>query len=445
MVGKKRNTTDLGENQLHFIRNELDIFQTQGHDMSVVSSHATDYFPTTPLTDPLAPITFNIMGTNEHYIDLSKTRLYMRMRLTQNDGSAMVAADIAVPVNNILHSAFSQCTVWLNEQQITPTSMYYAYRAYLERLLCTSKEFNKTQAALAGYFKEKDPTSVDEAGGDSFQTRWEWTTLSAVFEVIGRLHSDIFASGCFLPPGVNIRIALTRSPDVFAIRAKVATKTYKLNIIEAKLEVEKVKIQPTVALSHIKMWEAGHVANLPLNRVDIKSYGLPVGTLSSVNENLIMGELPTRMVIAIVATANVIGSIGTNPFFFHHNNLKNISVSINSDVNETRDLELNFTTSTLRIKEAVHNLYRSLGIDNQDCAIDFTEDDFKNGRALYAYDLTSTGEAIPAPRHGNIKIELKFSVATASALTVLVYTETPSVLHIDKTKKAYFSNIAPQV
>lgn len=444
MGGKKRIVEEQIEVPLNFIRSELDIFQKQGTDMSVVSSHSTDYFPSSPLTDSLAPITFNVMGTNEHYIDLSKTRLYMRMKVTKADGTALGATDFTVPANNICHSAFNQCTVWLNDQQITPTSMFYAYRAYLERLLCTSKEFNKTQAALAGYYKETDPANKDQTKEDSFKKRFDISALSAVFEVLGRIHADIFCSGTFLPPGVDMRIALTRAPDAFALVAAGTTTAFKLNILEAKLQVTRCKIQPAVALSHIKMWESGQVANMYLNRVDVRSYGLATGTLSNVNENLIVGELPSRMVIALVATQSMIGSMATNPFIFAGNSLSNISVSINSDVNETRDLEVNFTAATKRTKEAVHNLYRSLGIDNQDCAIDLSEEDFVNGRALYVYDLAPAGEAIPAARHGSVKIELKFSTATTAPVTVLVYTETPSVLHIDKNKKVYYSNLAPQ-
>lgn len=440
MVGKRATFESMAD-PVHIIRSELDLFQKQATDMSIVSSHTNNYYPSAPLTDLLAPLSFNVASSNEHYVDLSKTRLYMRMKVTKDDGKDLAATDITVPVNNICHSAFSQCNIHLNEQQITPTSMFYAYRAYFERLLCTSKEFNKTQAALAGYFKEKDPECKDEAKDDSFKKRLEMSSASTVFEVLGRIHADIFCTGTFLPPGVNMTISLTRAPDAFTLHAKTGVN-WKLAILEAKLQITRVKIQPAVALSHIRMLEAGHVVNMYLNRVDIRSYGLPTGTRKSVNESLICGELPSRMVVALVSTSGMIGHMNTNPFVFKGNNLTNINVSINSDSNDTRDLDICFDAGSKRIKEAVHNLYRSLGIDNTDCAIDFSEADFENGRALYVYDLTSTEEGIPATRHGNVKIDLTFKSATQVPLTVLVYTETPSILHIDKHKKVYFSNQA---
>lgn len=444
MAAKKRNSESPMDQPINLIRSELDLFNTEGHDMSILSTQTIDYFPTTPLTDSLAPITFNIQGTSEHYVDLSQTRLYMRLKVTKEDGSDIADTDITVPVNNILHSAFSQCSIFLNEQQITTPNMYYAYRAYFERLLCTSKEFNKTQSVLAGYHKEHNPYNTDETVEDSLKKRHEMSKKSAVFEVLGRPHADIFHCGTYLPPAVNIRVALTRSSDAFALYAKTGTD-WRLNILEAKLQVTKYKVQPAVAMSHISMWESGHVANLYLNRVDIKSYGLPIGTLNSVNESLVVGELPSRLVIALVSTQKMIGAMNENPFIFGGHHLSNICVSINSDVHDSRDLEVSFETRTKRIKEAVHNLYRSIGIAELDSAIDLTDKDFENGYALFAYDIATAGDAIPLSRHGNIKIDLKFNRATNQALTVLVYTETPSVLHIDKNKNVFFSNSAPIV
>jgi len=37
-------------------------------------------------------------------------------------------------VNNLLHSLFSQCTIYLNGTQITQATVLYPYRAYIETL-----------------------------------------------------------------------------------------------------------------------------------------------------------------------------------------------------------------------------------------------------------------------------------------------------------------------
>jgi len=423
----------------HYVRSELDIFKKEGYDLSIVGSQMNEYFPIAPLNDSAAPITFNIPGTDTHYLDLAKSRLYLRLKITLADCSDIAATDVVAPVNNICHSLFSQCSVYLNETQITPTSNYYAYRAYLERLLCFSKEFNKTQSSLSGYFKEKEPKNNDETKDDSFKKRIIMSAKSGVFEVVGRPHSDIFVQKDFIPPGIDLRVVLTRTPDVFALHAKAAG-AYKLQILEAKMQILKHKIQPAVAMHHIKMWERNDVASIYLNKVDIKTYGLPKETLTSTQENILSGELPSRLVVAIVKTSDMIGDITSNPFVFGGYDLKSIQISVNSDNNDSRYLEVDFSKNNIRIKEAVYNIFKSLGIDNCDASIDFTEEDFVNDRALYVYDISPVWDGLPPPRHGNIKIDLKFSKQTADPLTVICYTEIPTVLNIDKTKQVFFSD-----
>ena len=423
----------------NFIRSELDLFDQQSYDLSIVSTQVNTYHPSGPLSNATAPIEFNIAGSDTGYIDLAKTKLYMRCKVTQASGAAVAAGVKLAPINNICHSAFSQCAVYLNETLLTSTTQMYAFRAYLERLLSTGLEFNSTQALLAGYFKEQDPEDNDETGSDSFGKRYTMAAKSNVFEVVGRPHSDIFTSCSYLPPGVNMRVVFTRASDPFVLHCDSATAGYKFVIEECKLQVTRYKIQPQVSMSHIKMWEQGKIANFPLTKVDIKSYGVSTGTREMVNENLITGELPSRILVALVRTDDLIGNMTTNPFRFSSLGLKKIGMYINSDQNDGREIEVNFTATNLRIKEAVHNLYRSLGIENRDCSIDFTADDFQSHRAIYAFDVDPVGEGIAPPRFGNIKIDLQFDGATTEAITVLVYTENPTTLHIDKHKRVYFS------
>ena len=73
----------------------------------------------------------------------------------------------------------------------------------------------------------------------------------------------------------------------------------------------------------------------------------------------------------------------------------------------------------------------------QDCAIDLNEDDYCNGRTFFAYDFTSASDGLSPPKHGNVKIELKFRAGITVPQTVYVYTETQAVLHIDNKKNVF--------
>ena len=82
------------------------------------------------------PIEFEISGSGEDYVDFANTVvLYVKVKITANDGTNL-AADAAVgPANLFLHSLFSQVDISLNGTLITPPTNTYPYRAMFETLL----------------------------------------------------------------------------------------------------------------------------------------------------------------------------------------------------------------------------------------------------------------------------------------------------------------------
>ena len=79
-------------------------------------------------------ITFLSPGT-EDYVDLSKTILVVRAKVTKADGANLDADEKIGVVYNFLHSLFKQVDVFLKEKQVTQATGTYSYRAYLETLL----------------------------------------------------------------------------------------------------------------------------------------------------------------------------------------------------------------------------------------------------------------------------------------------------------------------
>jgi len=80
-----------------------------------------------PLTDVRdgSPIEFEI-SSGEDYIDFANTVLYVKAKITANDGTNL-GADAAVgPANLFLHSLFSQVDISLNGTLVTPSTNTYA-------------------------------------------------------------------------------------------------------------------------------------------------------------------------------------------------------------------------------------------------------------------------------------------------------------------------------
>jgi hypothetical protein len=80
---------------------------------SVESGMYVDYHPVSNITGG-APIEVDVNATGEEYLDLANSLLHVRAKIIKANGEDLEAASTVGPVNNFLHSLFSQVHVSLN-------------------------------------------------------------------------------------------------------------------------------------------------------------------------------------------------------------------------------------------------------------------------------------------------------------------------------------------
>ena len=129
--------------------------------------------------------------------------LYVKAKITTNDGGNL-AADAAVgPVNLSLHSLFSQVDTSLNGTLITASTNTYPYRSMLETLLSYGEDSKKSQLTSALFYKDEaskmDATSItaNERNEALFQRR-ALAVGSREFDMMGRLHAELFFQDRFM-------------------------------------------------------------------------------------------------------------------------------------------------------------------------------------------------------------------------------------------------------
>ena len=135
-------------------KSELDLFSLPPTQTSIESGLFVEYRPILSLTDS-APIEFEIVSSGDDYIDFANSYLHVEAKIERSDGTALDAADTVGPVNNFLHSLFSQVDVSLNGTLITNSSNTYGYRAYLESLLTYGPAAKESQLTAALFYKDK--------------------------------------------------------------------------------------------------------------------------------------------------------------------------------------------------------------------------------------------------------------------------------------------------
>jgi len=188
-----------------------------------------------------APIEFDVTGTGEDCLDMSNVMLYVRAKVTTNAGADIGADSTAIPVNLLLHSMFTQVDVFLNGTLISSSTNTYPYRSMLETLLSYGEDIKKSQLTSELFYKDDssrmDETVIEEAGGhrpnSGLQKRRE-------FDMMGRIHGDIFFEERSMLNEVGMRIKLIRSKDTFCLMGAVGSKI-NVRPTHASLFVRKVK------------------------------------------------------------------------------------------------------------------------------------------------------------------------------------------------------------
>jgi hypothetical protein len=429
-----------------YIRPETSLFEESPIDISLISSGMVEYHPLSNVSDRSGPISFNIKGNDIHYLDCSQMALYLRAKIEETSGNLNAAgklrayADVkAAPVNNLLHSLFQQCTVHLNETQITPATSLYAYRSYIETVLGYGGDYKDTQARAALYVKDEDVSSTADSG---FQARNEVTKDGLEFDLIGKPCVDICSQNRFIIPGVDMRISFHRATnDDFYMHSEATNPAmkYKCTILEARLLIKKHTVLPVILSQHLKLLDSGFNCSYPMIRNELKTYSLPIGTIQNVNENLINGIMPTRIIIALCKSEAMNGSLITSPFDFRDFGLKQISISANGDQIYSQSYDIDVANN--RVSELYYNMFNALGLSGSNEGPDISLKQFVNGKLFFVYNLRENHEGTCVPRHGNIKIDLKFKAALTHAVNVLCHVDYQTTLYIDQNRSVFFKDL----
>ena len=267
-------------------------------------------------------------------MDLANTYLFGRRKVTKADGSNLITDNPVGPVNTWLHSLFSKVEVYLNDTLVMHSTN--TYRVYMETALRYGSDAKETQLTSQLWYKDTtgrmDSVALaDDTANAGFKSRRNYTTLSQVVEMMGRLHVDMFLQDRFLLNGVDVNIRLVRSKDAFALMAGGVNHTYIINIVDASVFARKATLSTAERTAHIKALDKG-TAKYLLRPIDCKVYTIPHGAaMSHTHENLFLGTLPKRLVLCYIDKDAFNGSYAKNPFHAKNNNINLIAVYVYVD------------------------------------------------------------------------------------------------------------------
>ena len=109
------------------------------------------------------------------------------------------------------------------------------------------------------------------------------------------------------------------------------------------LYVRKVQLSLAVRMGHVKALEKTS-CKYPVRRVEVKVDTVPTANMNYVKDNMVLGQLPKRLVIACVDSDALNGAIGKNPFDFNHYKINFVALNVDGRQIPTKRLQPDFET-----------------------------------------------------------------------------------------------------
>lgn len=412
---------------------ELDLFAAIPLQRDILRVETVVVNPITTLDS--SNIDFVCPGNSETYKDVSNVYLRLVVQLTAPTVDNTEEKDASV-VNNLIHSLFSHCSIYLSNVNVSSNEGNFGYRCYFEKLLNYGTEAGETHLQTGGWFL--DSGKIDSTTGNTgLDARKEWLTNGKTVELIHRISSDFFNQMKYLISNVDLRVNLVKADEKFYLMGK-DSDTSKLKILAANLFIDHAYVNPSLIMAHHKLLESKKFITYPIRRMQIRHYTIQKGCFVANIENASLGIVPSVAIIGLVSSEAYVGKRSRNPYNFQHFNLSSLQLSVNGQQFPARPLEMNFSKDKPMYAQAYFSMCKALQIHRTDRANQVTMSNFSKGFALYITDLTKDrnyGGMCASPiTEGALRIEAKFSEATTENITAVVGLEFEGAIQIDQNK-----------
>ncbi|XP_061170271.1 uncharacterized protein F54H12.2-like [Saccostrea echinata] len=418
---------------------ELSLFSDPPNQVAVQKIYFSEIRPISSFDGETAPLEFAVPGGGNEYLDLRRSRLYLKAKITKADVTALTSSEKTGIVNLPLQSLFSQIDVYINGKCISQNANNYPWKAYLKVLLSNGPAATSSQLQTQLYYPDKEALDdPDAAGGrnQGLRLRYVFTQLSKTFDLEGPLYVDCFYLDKYLMNGVDLQLRLFRSRSEFVLMSKEASPNYKVTILDAVFKACKIRLDSAVLLNH-----ATAITKSPARynylKTDVKMMTISDKTSEVYWDDVWNGRRPSKMYVAFVKQSAVNGSYEGNPLNFQHLSLSEIVVTVNGEPTPVRPLKMDFETNRNYVS-ALCNLYQASKKWYKDDGLIIDRDQFSKGYAIYAFDLdpNDLGEGyINLVHQGNVGVYARFATPTSETVSALAFCEYPGLLLVDQARE----------
>lgn len=405
---------------------ELSIFTPPPANTAIQRREWFEYRPVNQISD-YASLDFLVPPQAAGYMDLKRSTLRVKVRLTDGDDKPISKDENVALVNLPLHSLFTQVDCSLQQTGVGQTGTNYAYKAYIDTLLSTGAN-DRVELDSQSFVKDTsghfDDANVRDGSNTGLYIRSIYTDSGKILEMEGPIHLDIFRQNRLIVNGVSLSLKFHQSKNAFRLMSSVENAAYKTQIVDASFKLCVQKPNAGVLMAHSKLLQ-DETALYPHLSSRFKIASVSKGEYSHSQNNLFEGEVPSQLIVGLVSSAAYGGDYKKSPFRFQTFDCNFLALYVDGQSYPAKPLQPNFSE---------HNYveaYRTLTAFRSD--IDVSLADFNGGYALFVLNIDDNVD-FNTKRRGDCRLELKFGAPLPESVTVLMYGKFPRIMHVDHSR-----------
>ena len=417
------------------IQPSLSLFEAPTSDIGIQNVEFRE-FRSTGVLSKNSPVDFIIPATSADYIDLKRTRIYIRARVVRLDDGNWTPEDNQMAlVNNSLHSIFRQVELYIQQHNVsTSVGSNHAYKAYLDTLLNQQDNIPYESQLFVKDRQPMDGTDGYQSNNTGLKTRGMMTLNGDEFEMEGPLFLDLCQQDRMLLNGVPLTLKCYPSNDAFALMTPDERLNHHVEIREAVLKVCLVKVDPAISVAHGEALKS-RPAIYPYTRSAINTYNIPSGSYSFSMDDLFQGDVPGKLFISLVTSSAYNGSHKENPYNFKLFNCNEASFTVDGSSFPHQPYHCKAHKNGQQVAPYLV-LRQEQGTATAETIISRSE--FTRGYAIYVFDTDSQHCKLfgctTLSRKGHTRLTLKFSEPLTVPVTVIAYGKFPATLEIDRSR-----------
>jgi hypothetical protein len=423
--------------------NNVNLFEPLDVDKSYVSGQEVTVRATTSISNN-GPYTFTFEPLGTQFIQLWTARMFIKAKVTKEDGSAIANTDKVAIVNNFGASYLQNSRVAINGQTFSELSnshlgqkdMIHTLMSFGYESLNTHLKAAQFHIDTAGRFDTYATSGDNKNAG--LATRATLIANSASFESEFIPPVDILFGDRLFPPGHSLSITFETQNDAYMLQAE-GNEKYKFVLEDLYMKVRYVELDPDLLKTHYKKFDAGKPMIFPFRKTEIKTHQLGTGMRNVIIPNLYKGIVPKHITIGMLDTTSLNGSYGKNPYNYKHNDIRRLKVRVNGVSYPSNDgYQMNFSTG--EYMQAYRYLADNTGIMHSNAANMITPALFKGGCTLFPIDMSSdkcNNFYLRLGETGSTDLELDFENNTTTPITVLSQSVTNAAIVFYKNKGTF--------